>query len=311
MEAGGTFLAGHRACELVVDDGTVVGVVAESADARSELRARNVLLADGGFQGNPELVAEYITPAYKLRGSPNDTGDALTMGLAVGAVAVNMDAFYGWTLCADAVRDDRLWPYPGPIPLYLGGMLVDGDGRRFVDEGITGELVTQAIARSATPDRCWAICGADVWEGPAAQGDAPINPTLADAGGTVLLADTLEELASLAGLSATAVVDSAMEAAAGGGVGRSGTLPRFDQAPFVAVPVIAGITFAMGGLLVNEYGQVLDASEQPIPGLYAAGGAMGGLQGGPRSGYSGGWSEASTFGLLVAEDVARRAGHSL
>jgi fumarate reductase flavoprotein subunit len=40
----------------------------------------------------------------------------------------------------------------------------------------------------------------------------------------------------------------------------------------------------------------------PIKGLYAAGGAMGGLQGGPQSkGYTGGWSEATTFGLLAAE----------
>ena len=40
--------------------------------------------------------------------------------------------------------------------------------------------------------------------------------------------------------------------------------------------------------------------------LYAAGGTMGGLQGGPRIGVAGGWSEATTFGLLAAEHAARR-----
>jgi succinate dehydrogenase/fumarate reductase flavoprotein subunit len=65
--------------------------------------------------------------------------------------------------------------------------------------------------------------------------------------------------------------------------------------------IITGVTFTMGGLLVNAHAQVLDEQEHPIPALYAAGGTMGGLQGGPRNGYSGGWLEATTFGLLAAE----------
>jgi fumarate reductase flavoprotein subunit len=73
---------------------------------------------------------------------------------------------------------------------------------------------------------------------------------------------------------------------------------------FMAIPVVAGNTFTMGGLLVNRFGQVLNGDDQPIPGLYAAGGTMGGLQGGPRIGVAGGWSEASTFGLLAAEHIA-------
>jgi succinate dehydrogenase/fumarate reductase flavoprotein subunit len=68
--------------------------------------------------------------------------------------------------------------------------------------------------------------------------------------------------------------------------------------------LIAGITFVMGGLLVNGNAQVLDTSDRPIPWLYAAGQAMGGLQGGPRNGYTGGWSEASTFGMLAGEHAA-------
>ena len=64
----------------------------------------------------------------------------------------------------------------------------------------------------------------------------------------------------------------------------------------------------MGGLVVNGDAQVLDAQDAPIAGLYAAGGAMGGLQGGPPNGYSGGWSEAATFGMLAAEHAVSGAG---
>lgn len=305
-DGGGRFLASHRARELVTERGRVRGVVADGPGGTVRIGARAVLLADGGFQADPALVARYITTAYKLRGSPNDTGDALRMGLEVGAVPYNMDTFYGWPLCEDAVRDDRLWPYPGPLALVAGGALVDGNGRRFVDEGLPGERVAVAIAKSATPERCWAVCDAATWQGPASQGDVPVNPTLGEVGGTVVTASSLEELAARLGVPGERLVAGvrAAEDGATASPGRTGPAPVLRRAPFVAVPVIAGVTFAMGGLLVNGRGEVLDGDERPIPGLYAAGGTMGGLQGGPRSGYSGGWSEASTFGLLVAEGAA-------
>jgi fumarate reductase flavoprotein subunit len=77
-----------------------------------------------------------------------------------------------------------------------------------------------------------------------------------------------------------------------------------EKAPFHAVPLIAGITFAMAGLPVNRNCQVPDQEERVIEGLYAAGGSIGGLQGGPGLGYTGVWSEASTFGLRAAGHVA-------
>jgi hypothetical protein len=59
------------------------------------------------------------------------------------------------------------------------------------------------------------------------------------------------------------------------------------QAPFHAIPLIAGITFVTAGLLENGNAQVLDTADRPILWLYAAGQTMGGLQGGPRNGYTG------------------------
>jgi fumarate reductase flavoprotein subunit len=87
---------------------------------------------------------------------------------------------------------------------------------------------------------------------------------------------------------------------------RTGRPRPILRAPFHAIPVCNGIYFTMGGVLVNGHAQVLDQSDTPIPGLYAAGGTMGGLQGGPRNGYAGGWSEAITFGLLAGEHAAER-----
>jgi fumarate reductase flavoprotein subunit len=301
VEAGGEYRPGHRAVRLETGGAAVAGVWAETDAGTVLTSGRSVLLCDGGFQGNAELVARYITPHYKLRGSPLDTGDALLMGVAVGAMCVNMEWFYGYPLCADSMRDDRLWPNPGPNALVAAGIVVDGRGRRFVDETSGGEAVANAMARSETPDACWAVFDDAIWEGEGRLGDVPVNPILADVGGTILDAADVGELAGMMDVPAAELARS-MESP--DRPPRAGGPPVQAGARLMAIPLVAGITFTMGGLLVNRFGQVLDGDEEPIPGLYAAGGTMGGLQGGPRIGVAGGWSEASTFGLLAAEHIA-------
>jgi fumarate reductase flavoprotein subunit len=89
---------------------------------------------------------------------------------------------------------------------------------------------------------------------------------------------------------------------------RTGRPRPVAELPLHAIPIVPGIFFTQGGVLVNGSGQVLNEQEEPIVGLYAAGGTMGGLMGGPRQGYAGGWSEASTFGMLSAEHAVASVG---
>ena len=56
-------------------------------------------------------------------------------------------------------------------------------------------------------------------------------------------------------------------------------------------------------LPVDRDGAVLDQSETPIPGLFAAGSTVGGLDGGPNAGYVGGLIKA-TIALRAAEAIA-------
>jgi succinate dehydrogenase/fumarate reductase flavoprotein subunit len=301
LDAGGSGLTGRRARELIVDGDTVIGVRTDSGE---EVTGAAVLLADGGFQANPELVARYITTEYKLRGSPHDTGDALQMGLAVGANTTNMDVFYGYALSRDALRDDRLWPHPSLGWLIANGVVVDGAGHRFVDETASGELVANAIARCSTPGSCWVVVDAATWDTVGRLGEVPPNPTLLDVGATVVSASSPEELAAACELPADALAATLADVAAGPCEPARERPCAVDPSDLRAIPLIAGITFAMGGLAVNRHAQVLDHEDRPIPGLYAAGGAMGGLQGGPRVGVAGGWSEAATFALLAAEHLA-------
>ena len=74
-------------------------------------------------------------------------------------------------------------------------------------------------------------------------------------------------------------------------------------APFYAMPICAAITNTMGGIVVDGNGAVLDQSDTPMPGLFAAGSTVGGLDGGPNAGYVGGLIKA-TIALRAAEAIA-------
>lgn len=76
------------------------------------------------------------------------------------------------------------------------------------------------------------------------------------------------------------------------------------QAPFMAIPVLPGITYTMGGIVIDEKSQVLREDGQPIPGLLAAGASTGGLEGGRHTAYLGGLLKAGAFGLIAAERAA-------
>lgn len=290
---GGYFVGGFRAVELIVADGVVTGV---RSDAEEEVPARAVLLCDGGFQGNPDLVRKHITSAYKLRGSASDRGAALLMGLAAGAAVTDLRPFYGHVLSRDSLTDDRLWPNPGLAALIDRGIVLGPDGHRFVDERLGDGLVANHLAWSPYPDAAWLVVTVPAWRSAGVQGRVPPNPTLADCGAAVITAPDAVALSDSLGMPRDAVARSV------------DWLPDAEvPSGLVAIPVVAGITFAMGGLQVDGCARVLRADGAPIPGLYAAGGTMGGLQGGPSAGYAGGWSEAATFGLLAAEAVAPRA----
>lgn len=233
---------------------------------------------------------------------------------------MNMQWFYGHCQSRDALRIEELWTSPCIWPVMAAGITVDGTGERIADEGQGDEVMADRIAKCRTPGGCWTVLDDVAWQR-ASRIDNPafhvpaLDPYLVERGGTVLAADTVTGLAELAGIPPGALVSTIerFNAHVAGGAHveppRTGTAAQIRVAPFRAVPVIAGLTFTMGGLLVNAHAQVLDQNEAVIAHLYAAGGTMGGLPGGPgeMGGYAGGWSEAATFGMLAAEHAAALA----
>ncbi|RYY61329.1 MAG: FAD-binding protein, partial [Comamonadaceae bacterium] len=74
---GGTLVAGAGVQQLRVEDGIVSGAIAFGNDGCIEAEAASVVLATGGFQGNAELLARYVSPHAQhmyLRANPWSTG---------------------------------------------------------------------------------------------------------------------------------------------------------------------------------------------------------------------------------------------
>ncbi len=318
---GGSILRGTRARALDVSTPGRIKVEAEQGGAAATFDAAAVVIADGGFPANTELVREHITPAAdKLmqRNARTANGDGLRMAQAVGAATVGMNCFYGHLLSRDAMSNDRLWPRPYVDPLAAAGILLDAEGNRFADEGEGGVYLANAVARLADPLSTTLIFDHAIWEGPGKKGHMiPANPLLPNAGATFHRAGTIPELASLAGLPPERLqvaVDRYNEALESGTPERLSPPRSTDRhkawpirtPPFYAVPLCTGITNTLGGIAVDQDGAVLDGNNSPIAGLYAAGGATGGLEGGPAAGYVGGLIKA-VFGLRAAEKIAKSA----
>ena len=314
---GGDLVRGARATSLVMKDGRCVGVDAEVDGEPRHFRAGAVVIADGGFQGDPDLVAAHVSPApakLRQRGAGTGVGDGLRMATAVGAKATDLKSFYGHLLSADALTNDGLWPYPYLDSVATAAILVRRDGCRFADEGRGGVYAANAVARLDDPLSAFLVFDQAIWDGPGTGGAIPPNPHLARAGGTMHTAADVGALATLVGIGADGLqttIETFNTAVDSGDLKvlrptRSGTpaLP-VRTPPFHAVPVCAGITYTMGGIATDADGRVLDRGDQPILGLYAAGATTGGLEGGEYAGYVGGLVKSATIALRAAEHIAR------
>ncbi|RPI47366.1 MAG: FAD-binding protein [Betaproteobacteria bacterium] len=320
VKRGGALMRGVRARALVSAEGACTGLDAITADGAMRIDARAVVIADGGFQADPELVGRYITPhpqRLMQRNAGTGRGDGLRMAQAIGAALIGTDRFYGHVLSRDALHNAQLWPYPYLDSLVAAAIVVASAGERFADEGAGGVSIANMIAHLADPLDAWVVFDQASWETAGKHGLIPANPHLPRVGGTLHTATDLETLARTAGITASALAQTVTRYNAALAQGRSTTLapPRSAKKgkpqpiatpPYYAAPVCAGITYTMGGVMIDEHARALDAERRPLPGLYVAGAAAGGLEGGPAIGYVGGLVKCGVTGLRAAEHIADR-----
>lgn len=319
-QRGGKLLRGVRATRLVMESGGCVGVEVDGK-LNGVVRAQAVVIADGGFQADMDRMGREVSPRPERllqRGAATGTGDGARMAEAVGAKLVKLDSFYGHVQHLDALKNGDLWPYPVLDMIAASAVMVDGAGKRFCDEGEGGIYQANAIARLDDPTSAIVIFDEAIWNGPGREFLLPANPNLPQAGGEVVEAGSIEELAQKLGLDATRLcqtVDEYNAACSDGTIERLSPPRRsttYEAMPivgpkFMAARLCAGVTYTMGGIAIDGDARVLSDNNQPIAGLFAAGSTTGGLEGGPHAGYTGGLSKALVFGLRAAESIAHLA----
>ena len=298
-ERGIEILFETTATEIRMENGAVAGVNGVTADGGNVIvNAKAVILATGGFGANLEMVAE-LNPSldgFMTTNAAGLQGQGIAMATAVGAATVDLEQIQIHpTVQADtaALITEGL--------RGVGAILVNAEGKRFIDEVGTRDVVSAAeIAQ--TGSYSWLIVDQKM-----------VDASSVIAGyitkGLTVSGNTYEELANAMGVDA-ANFPATMEAwnanvaaKTDAEFGRTSFANPLDTAPFYGIKVTADIHHTMGGLKINEKTEVLTAEGTAIPGLFAAGEVTGGVHGANRLGGNA-VSDIVVFGRIAGTNAA-------
>ena len=322
------FQHGVEVTEIVTEGGRVVGLRGRRADGSElELRAEATLIASGGFSSSPDFVQRYAA-----RNGP-DTRVLLGGGLRADGSGHRMLE----KLDAQFTNLEAVWCYPYATPDYLdptgqrglvcrgleGDVWVNRDGRRFHNEDKRGGSTGTPALLAQPGATCWTIMDARIAARYNAAdpryraGNVPLREALyglLDESPFIAKGETVEDLARAAGLPADNLRDALAEyngCIANGleydpAFGKKLTgLEPVDQPPFYAMQFFPLARKNLGGVRTDLDCRVLDRTDQPIPGLYAAG-EVAGMAGGHINGRAG--LEGTMFGpVIFSGKVAGRA----
>ncbi len=358
IKLGGHIYYDAKVTEILRSADKVVGVKLFHEGKNVETTARlGVALAAGDYAASAELIARFKGDGFARIDGINTaaTGDGHVLAESVGARLVNMDVTYGPELrfvrppgksrldslpssgvLAGVIRRavsfvpgsvlQRVarrvlvtWHHPEDAVLADGAILVNREGRRFVNELESPARETAAALQ--TGKECFFLLDCDLIERysqwPHFISTAPqiayayvqdylrLRPDIA------LRARSLSELARRGGLDAHGLVDEVasynarLEAEHTDTWGRSHGRKRLTSGDWVLLgPAKAYFTTTEGGAAIDIDCRVLDAeSGRPIPGLYAVG--QNGLGGQVLWGHGLHIAWAMTSGRRVGEVLAR------
>jgi 3-oxosteroid 1-dehydrogenase len=323
-----------RAEELIAEDGEIVGVRIASGGEQLAVRAHcGVILGTGGFEWDPVLVNAFLRgPMHGAVSSPNNTGDGLRMVMAHGADLANMGE--AWWVPIVQIPGDTIDGHQRSRSVRLErtrprSIIVNRLGKRFVNEACDYNSMAGAFhyldpRAGYVNDPAWMVFDAQHLKRYGFLGvdpDGPVPDWFCESADLTELA--AKTGIALDGLSRT--IDAWNHYVGDGsdpdfGRGSSAydgywgdehattlagkTLGPVDTAPFYAVPVSVGAMGTKGGPRTDRDGRVLHVSGAPIPGLFAAGNAMGGVTGRAYGGAGGTIGPAMVFGYRAGYAAA-------
>lgn len=307
---GVTLMCPMHLDDVVTDvDGRVTGVrVSTPSGAAEQVDAEAVVLATNGFGADRDLVRRHLPQIAGglYHGGDGSRGDALRIGQRLGADLRDLDAYQGHGSVATPHGTLLTW-----ATVMHGAVLVNGVGERFGDETVGySEFGARTLAQPGGV--AWMVFDERIAE--ACRPFVDFRDIL-DAGAVRWAADA-EELAMLIGAGpdemarTLAAADDSAAGRAADPFGRKDWEAPLSP-PYAAVKVTGALFHTQGGLAVDRHARVLRGGE-PVPGLYAAGGAAVGMSGHCADGYLAGNGLLAALGLgyLAGRHASGAAGGS-
>lgn len=290
--------------KLIKTGDKVTGVEVKHKGETYNINAKAVVMATGGFGANAKMVAEY-KPSLEGFGSTNSpaiTGEGIKMVKAVGGDLVDMTEIQTHptvvhkktAMITEAVRGE-------------GAILVNREGKRFVSELETRDVVSKAELEQ-TGKSAFLIFDQEVREKLGA-----INGYVRK--GFTVEGATLEELAGKIGVDTKGLIDTMakyngyVKAGEDKDFGKTALPRELVKAPFYAIEVSPAVHHTMGGVRINTNAEVLTADGKVISGLFAAGEITGGVHGANRIGGNA-VTDITVYGKTAGENAADFAKNS-
>ena len=314
-----TVLTSTNVDELIFDGGKVKGLRATSKNGdKITVNAKSVILATGGFGSNKSLLKKYNTGVWShvdltTLGCTNmarsATGSGIEIATKIGAAVTGMS-------------DIQVHPCGTPGTGLMENIRTSGrnrlfvnlEGKRFVNEGAARDVLAQAVF-DQEGQTYWIVVNSVRY--PSRDWVDANGATIANmvAQGSVIEADTLEELAKKTGMSADnlkAAVDGYNAVVRGEKKDEFGFLANnkadveLTTGPWYACKKVPTVHHTMGGLKIDVDTEVLDDNGNVIHGLYAAGEVTGGIHGSNRLGGNA-IADIMTYGKKAGEQAAINA----
>ena len=304
-------LLNTRATSLIVDsEGKVIGVNAESDDTNYTFNTnKSVIIASGGFGSNLEMRVKYnpeIDETILSTNSTGSTGDGITMVEEIGGDLVGMEHIQTYPVC-DPIEGTLL--YFGDSRLYGHAILVNKEGKRFVEELERRDVISMAI-KDQTGHVAYQLIDQRGFEESKLEANHKDEMDYLLENELLVKADSLEEVANFYEIDVAELQETVNRYNEYVEVGKDEEFNKrlmtnkIEEGPYYLMKAAPAVHHTMGGIKINTQAQVLDKDNNIIEGLYAAGEVTGGIHGTNRLG-SDAIADITVFGRIAGKNAAK------
>ncbi len=321
--------------DLIVDKGHIRGVILKKDGSEVRIKAeKGVILAAGGFAHNLEMRKKYhpfpVTINWTVAHRDN-TGDAILAGIKVGADTNLMDdAWWG----PSSIQPDGTPFFHVGERGYPGSIMVNKSGRRFTNESASYVVVVHEMFEKHKNDDqhvpCYFIFDQLFKDkyifGTTFPGQK--FPRTFYEYEYINKADSISELSykirvdeknleeTIERFNNFARTGKDLDFGRGENaydnyygdpkVTPNHNLAPIERPPFYAVEMVPGDLGTKGGLVTNEFAQVLKKDGTIIGGLYAIGNSSASVMGRSYPGPGGTIGPSMTFGYIAAKSISEK-----